>query len=133
MTFARRRAPAARDQESAPAGTESKVDGEKLKKEMDDLLDEIDAALEENDAEAFVESYIQKGGQATRVASNFLGWIPGLARSATRKSLKPSGVARISLLAGAVKRLGIGTWATTRSILTSSRPVLGVALGAGSR
>ncbi len=32
------------------------------KSEIDELLDEIDAVLEEN-AQAFVQNYIQKGGQ----------------------------------------------------------------------
>lgn len=36
--------------------------GVALKEEMDALLDEIDGVLEEN-AEAFVKSYIQKGGE----------------------------------------------------------------------
>ncbi len=40
----------------------TKAKNDKLKQDLDDLLDEIDATLEEN-AEAFVASYIQKGGQ----------------------------------------------------------------------
>lgn len=40
----------------------AKEKGEKLKAEMDAMLDEIDGVLEE-DAVAFVNSYIQKGGQ----------------------------------------------------------------------
>lgn len=35
---------------------------DKLKADIDDILDEIDDVLEDN-AEAFVKSYVQKGGQ----------------------------------------------------------------------
>lgn len=35
---------------------------EKLKQETDDLLDDIDDVLESN-AQAFVDAYVQKGGQ----------------------------------------------------------------------
>lgn len=45
--------------EELPATSET---GEKLKSELDDFLDEIDSVLEEN-AEAFVKSYVQKGGE----------------------------------------------------------------------
>ena len=36
--------------------------GKKIKNELDKLMDKIDDVLEEN-AEAFVKSYIQKGGE----------------------------------------------------------------------
>ena len=47
------------DASVAPDATER---GERLKNELDELLDEIDEVLETN-AEAFVKSYIQKGGE----------------------------------------------------------------------
>lgn len=43
----------------SPAGQERR---DKLTSETDDLLDEIDGVLEEN-PQAFVESFVQKGGQ----------------------------------------------------------------------
>ena len=54
--------------ESAPATSEVKANpevtkkGEALKSELDALLDEIDEVLE-SDAQAFVASYVQKGGE----------------------------------------------------------------------
>jgi ubiquitin-like protein Pup len=41
--------------------TES-IKDQQLADDVDDILDEIDGVLEEN-AEAFVKSYVQKGGQ----------------------------------------------------------------------
>jgi ubiquitin-like protein Pup len=37
--------------------------------DIDELLDEIDDVLEEN-AEAFVQSYVQRGGELWRVSQN---------------------------------------------------------------
>ena len=55
--------------EKAPARKETEVSEtaavdtkEELKAEMDAVLDEIDSVLEEN-AEAFVDAYVQKGGE----------------------------------------------------------------------
>jgi prokaryotic ubiquitin-like protein Pup len=42
---------------------------EKLKSEIDDILDEIDSVLEE-DAAAFVQGFVQKGGELARTAWN---------------------------------------------------------------
>ena len=53
-----------RDPESAEETVAQAVTerGERLKEELDDLLDAIDGVLESN-AEAFVKSYVQKGGE----------------------------------------------------------------------
>lgn len=42
--------------------TRSQEKREAIEAELDDVLDEIDDVLEEN-AEAFVKSYVQKGGE----------------------------------------------------------------------
>ncbi len=42
--------------------TRGEAERQHLKDELDELLDEVDAVLEEN-AEAFVRSFVQKGGQ----------------------------------------------------------------------
>lgn len=64
-TQERRAAPRRATKEEAPAqaakaGTQER--GEKLRAALDDLIDEIDETLEEN-AEAFVNNYVQKGGE----------------------------------------------------------------------
>jgi ubiquitin-like protein Pup len=42
-------------------------EGDKLRAEFDDMLDEVDEILDENEefrnAQAFVEGYVQKGGE----------------------------------------------------------------------
>ena len=48
-----------------------KVDAEKLKADLDAILDEIDEVLEA-DAVEFINSYVQKGGQAVRVVLDAL-------------------------------------------------------------
>ena len=44
----------------------TKVDAEKLKADLDAILDEIDEVLVE-EADAFVKSFVQKGGQVVAV------------------------------------------------------------------
>lgn len=49
-------------EETVEADPPKKVDAEAVKDEMDAMLEDIDSVLEEN-AQAFVDGYIQKGGE----------------------------------------------------------------------
>jgi len=49
-------------EEQTPLESAPSTRGDELKAAMDDILDEIDEVLEEN-AEAFVNNYVQKGGE----------------------------------------------------------------------
>ncbi len=51
-----------REEEAAAKEPTNHVDADKLKNDLDTLIDEIDAVLE-SEAEAFVKSYVQKGGE----------------------------------------------------------------------
>lgn len=50
------------ERERQKRATEEETPREEKLREIDDILDEIDEILEEN-AEAFVSSYVQKGGE----------------------------------------------------------------------